>query len=395
MALAGAALLPRAEANAADTARANPAAPTPRLTPLIGEVLSAPRLFPGSDGHDHLVYEVRLSNVTAGKANLKRLAVLDLGSGKPLAVLDEAALGGRFSLGGRRGAETTTLGEAQFGVAFLHVRLEPGSPAPSGLAHEVEGSFEQPKADLSMRVAETPVVARPPPVLGPPLRGGGYVAGDGCCDSVRHVRALLPLDGAFRLSQRFAIDWERIDAENRVVRGDLKEPRSYRIYGEPVLAVADGTVAGARNDLPDQTPGALPDALPVDEVDGNFVVLDIGGGAYVNYAHLRPGSVRVRAGDRVRRGDHIGDVGNTGNSQAPHLHLHVMDGPSPLAADGVPYVFEAFTITASDQAGTADFDRAEATGSPLTLTPHSPPLRLRRALPLDLTIVDWGGPAAP
>ena len=111
------------------------------------------------------------------------------------------------------------------------------------------------------------------------------------------------------------------------------------------------------------------------------------------YAHLRPGSVRVRSSERVRRGEPIGEVDNTGNSQAPHLHLHVMDGPNGLLANGLPYVFEAFTVPASDEAGTADFDRAEATGSPLMLTPRSPPLLVRNALPLDLSIVDW--PSSP
>src|SRR5215210_6965228 len=93
--------------------------------------------------------------------------------------------------------------------------------------------------NLSMRLAETSVIAKDAPSLGPPLRGRGYVAGDGCCDSIRHVRALLPLNGAFYLAQRFAIDWERIDDEGRLFRGDPKDPRSYHIYGGPVLAVAD------------------------------------------------------------------------------------------------------------------------------------------------------------
>ena len=66
-----------------------------------------------------------------------------------------------------------------------------------------------------------------------------------------------------------------------------------------------------------------------------------------------------------------------------------MDEPSSLADDGLPYVFGAFTVTGVDEAGTADFDRAEATGSPLSVTPRSPPLRLRGRLPLDLSVVDW------
>jgi hypothetical protein len=271
----------------------------------------------------------------------------------------------------------------------MHVALEPNAPVPAALLHVVEGHAEKANADFVMRAAATPVVSTDPPVLGPPLRGQGYVAADGCCDSIRHVRALLPLNGRFYLAQRFAVDWERIDDAARVFRGDANNVRSYRIYGDPVLAVADATVVAARNDLHDQPPGKLPEGLPIDEADGNFVILDIGGGAYALYAHLRPQSVRVTAGDRVRRGDHIGDVGNTGNSQAPHLHFQLMDAPNGLAANGLPYVFDAFAVTAVDEAGTPDFDRAEATGTPITLTPRVPPLPLLRSLPLDLSIVDW------
>jgi hypothetical protein len=383
------ALLLQSAAAAAETAQLRATTP-PTLTPLVGDVLSPPRVVPMSDGRNHLVYEVRLANVMNGRVELKHLAVLDGASGKPLLVMDRDAISQRLSLGGGRGSETATLGAFQFGVIFLHVALDDGASVPKMLKHEIDAYVEPLRADLSMRVAETPMIDSPPPVLGAPLRGRGYVAGDGCCDSIRHVRALLPLNGAFRLAQRFAIDWERIDDENRLFRGDPKDVRSYCIYGEPVLVVADGTVVGARDDLPDQRPGALPPNLPIEEADGNFVVIDIGGGAFVLYAHLRPGSVRVRSSERVRRGEPIGEVGSTGNSQAPHLHLHVMDGPNGLVANGLPYVFQAFTVPASDNAGTADFDRAEATGSPLMLTPRSPPLFARNALPLDVSIMDWG-----
>lgn len=370
--------------------RAHAAEPgNPRLTPLVADVLAPPRAFPGSDGRTHLVYEIRIANVTNGRIGFKRMAVVDGQAGTTIATLDANAIAGRLSLGGRRGSESGELGPSQFGVLFMHVTLERTVGVPKTLAHMVEASVGQPGADLSMRLAEVTVIGTSVPVLGAPLRGDGYVAGDGCCDSIRHVRALLALNGTFYLSQRFAIDWERIDGERRIFRGDAKDPRSYRIYGQPVLAVADATVVAARNDLPDQVPGKLPDGLPIDEADGNFVILDIGGGAYALYAHMVPGSVRVSAGDRVRRGDHIGNVGNTGNSQAPHLHFQMMDAPSGLASNGIPYVFDTLSVTAVDEAGTADFDRAEATGSPLTLTPRVPPTSLEKVLPLDLSVVDW------
>ena len=62
------------------------------------------------------------------------------------------------------------------------------------------------------------------------------------------------------------------------------------------------------------------------------------------------------------------------------MHLHVMDGPSPLASNGLPFVFDSFSISAVDEAGTEDFDKAEATGSPLTLTQRIPPQDLQNVL---------------
>lgn len=370
-------------------AAAGPAlAQEPMLTPFVADVLWAPNPASGSDGRRHLVYELRIANTTASGLALDKVEVLDEPSGKPLLSLDRDGLARRFSIGGRRGSESADLGVGQFGVLFLHVALEPGD-LPRAIAHRISLRLVQPGVDFSATVARTPVVGRPEVVLGPPLLGAGYVAADGCCDSIRHVRALLALNGHFTLAQRFAIDWEQIDSENRVVKGDTATLSNYVIYGRDVLAVADGTVVSSRNDLPEQAPGALPQGMTIEQADGNFVVLDIGGGNYVLYAHMQPGSVTVKAGAKVKRGTVLGKVGNTGNTQAPHLHLHVMDGPSPLASNGVPYVFDSFKLTAIDKAGTGDFDKAEATGSPLTLTPVSPPQVLSRALPLDLSVVEF------
>src|SRR5262245_6130126 len=361
----------------------------PIPTPFVADALWAPNPFPSPGGWRHLVYELRIANPTPSALELRKVEVLDERSGEVVLNLDRDSLGKRFSIGGRRGAESTDLGVGQFGVLFLHVALGPKAALPRAIAHRISARIVQPGIDFAATVAQTPVVDRPLAVLGPPLLGAGYVAADGCCDSIRHVRALLSLNGHFTLAQRFAIDWEQIDAENRVVKGDTKTLSNYVIYGREVLAVADGTVVSSRNDLAEQVPGALPQGIAIDQVDGNFVVLDIGAGNYVLFAHMQPGSVRVKAGDKVKRGDVLGKVGNTGNTQAPHLHLHVMDGPSPLLSNGIPYVFDSFKLTAIDEAGTADFDKAEATSAPLTLTPVSPPQVLSQVLPLDLTVVEF------
>jgi hypothetical protein len=360
----------------------------PVLTPIVGQVLAAPRPVLGSDQRRHLVYEVQLNNVTASTLDVQAVEIVDE-NGKSLHRLDRDSIAKRLSLGGRRGAESAELLFGQFGVLFLHLALGKDDALPRALRHRITLRFMPAGIEHTLTIAEIAVNDAATVVLGPPLAGKGYIAGDGCCDSIRHVRALLPLDGRFTLAQRFAIDWEQADAQNRLVKDDPKALGNYTIFGRDVLAVADGTVVATRNDLPEQVPGALPKNLPLDQADGNFVVLDIGGGAYVLFAHMQPGSVTVTAGARVKRGDVLGKVGNTGNSQAPHLHLHVMDGPSPLLANGIPYVIDTFALTAIDQAGTADFDKAEATGAPLTLTPVSPPQATKGVLPLDLTVVEF------
>jgi hypothetical protein len=360
----------------------------PQLTPLVAAVLSVPQAVLGSNGSEHLVYELQLQNITDGPFALRQITVSDE-HGTTLAQLDEHAIAGRLSIGGRRGSESSVLGPSQFGVAFLHVTLAAGAPLPASLSHVIDGHSQKAGADFSIRGATTLVSNASPPSLSAPLHGDGYVAADGCCDSIRHVRALLPLDAGFHLAQRFAIDWEQVDASGRIFRGDPRSVRSYRIYGQPVYAVADGTVMASRNDLADQVPGKLPDGLPLDEADGNFAIIELAPGVYALYAHMRQGSVSVNAGSRVRRGEQIGNVGNTGNTSAPHLHLHLMDLPSALVANGIPYVFDSYQVTAVDRAGTADFDRAEATGAPVSLTKFKPPLHGQGSLPLDLSIVSW------
>jgi hypothetical protein len=241
---------------------------------------------------------------------------------------------------------------------------------------------------MTERLATTKVDDRTLPVLSAPLRGERFIAADGCCDAVRHTRALLPVNGQPVISQRYAIDYEQADAQNRIFTGDPKDPASYAIFGKEVLAVADGAVVGTRNDLPEQTPGTYPAGIPIDEADGNFVVLDVGNGFYVNYAHMQPGSVRPKLGDKVKRGEVIGLVGNTGNSVAPHMHLHVMDGPSPLASQGLPYLYDHFTIT-GQVASTADFDASEGTGVPLVTVPGIQPSEHSNQLILDQTLVTF------
>lgn len=141
----------------------------------------------------------------------------------------------------------------------------------------------------------------------------------------------------------FAIDFVQIAPDGTCCNGPVQDVRSWLFYGAPVLAAASGTVTEAVDTAADQVPGPAR-GVTVETAGGNHVIEDIGGGHYILYAHLRPGSLAVHAGDTINVGRQIGAVGNTGSSTAPHLHFQVMDRPSMLDAPGLPFVFDRQTL---------------------------------------------------
>jgi murein DD-endopeptidase MepM/ murein hydrolase activator NlpD len=77
-------------------------------------------------------------------------------------------------------------------------------------------------------------------------------------------------------------------------------------------------------------------------VHGNTIVLDLGDSQFANYHHLQPGSLRVKAGDRVRRGQVLARVGDSGDSREPHLHFEVTTSPKQGMGEGVPYLIDRY-----------------------------------------------------
>ena len=371
-----------------------------QVTPLIVDVLSPPtpvKVAASVDSAYHLVYELRLAN--ASPADLEVMEVGAYGDSAFMFGLAGKELAARFGIGGQRQPATEkekqkiTLTVGQYGVLFLDIGPLAETGVPASIVHRITVRRLDTGKDFTIWAAGRSAVNKPTNlVLSPPLKGQGYLAGDGCCDTIRHVRALLPLNGRLALAQRFAIDWEQVGLDGRLVhdvngqKPDLKDVKSYNIYGKPVYAVAAGTIVSRRDDLSDQTPGPLPVGLPIDEADGNHVVLKLDDRTYALYAHLQRKDV-AQVGP-VRKGSLLGYVGNSGNTTAPHLHFHVMDGPSPLLSNGLPYLIDKFTLTAIDDKGTADFDLAESTGVPLTLMRYEPKPK-ESMLPRDLMVVDF------
>ena len=121
-----------------------------------------------------------------------------------------------------------------------------------------------------------------------------------------------------------AVDFMRLDGEGRGYEGDPKRAESWYGFGEPVLAPAEGMVVSVSDVHPDEPIGDLGQTPPY----GNHIVLEISSGRYAVLGHLKQGSARVSEGERVRLGQQIAAVGDTGRSLWPHLHFHLQEGPN-------------------------------------------------------------------
>ncbi len=366
------------------------AAAPENMTPLLLAVQDAPVPFMGSDGHVHLVYELGMTNFSSAEIAVKKVEVIS--EGATLQTLDTAAVAGRLQPAGQRDS-TGTLAKGTQALLFLNITLAPGAKVPADLSHRISLQVDAAPPghqEFNETGGTTTVDRRPVASIGPPLRGMNYISADSCCDATRHTRAALPVNGRVWVAQRYAVDWEQTDAGRRIYAGPREKLESYAIFGQPVLAVADALVVSVIDGEPEQTPGSYPTNITLDKADGNCVILDLGGHRYALYAHMQPGSIKVRSGEKVHLGQVIGLVGDTGNSVVPHLHFQVTDGPSSLSSNGLPYEISEFQVTGTT-AGTKAFDKAESNGTPLPITPMVPPQAVKQAMPLDQLIISFAG----
>ncbi len=310
-----------------------------------------PTVFP-SAGRNYLVYELHLRNFASESLELQGIEVIDgSGTGQLLAAFGAEQLASLIfprshGLSAEEIAQSRQLASGHGTVAYLCLAFEPDVTVPTILRHRVL---------LTDDIADGPSIGTRHTalrVLAPPVAGPDWIAAGGPGNTGHHRVGLLVMHGNARISRRYAIDWKKMRDESTFA-GDPIHLQSYHAYGEPVYAVEDGTVVAARDGLPDnlpRTPKGFETALPVTmkTIAGNAVTLDLGGGHFALYAHLAPESVLVKEGDRVRRGQALGRIGNSGDSREPHLHFEISDSPKLLAGEGLPYLIDRYEIRLSD-----------------------------------------------
>ena len=179
----------------------------------------------------------------------------------------------------------------------------------------------------------------------------------------------VPSHGTDMLGERYAYDFVGVDPRSRSVRFYRPSPPHYLIlgvrlqdcygWGQPIFSAAAGVVLLAQDGWPERNPVHLARDFAIQLKNarifnsdrtadlrwlaGNFILIETSDG-YALYAHAQTGSIQVLPGDNVVAGQHLANVGHSGNSTAPHLHFHLMDHRDPWKAQGILCCFRDYEI---------------------------------------------------
>lgn len=301
-------------------------------------------------GKRHLAYELHVTNFRPFDVVLNRLEVMDADRGSRLAEFRDSQLTAVLRRVGAQqdDIDHRTIPAGGRTVVYLWLPLEGGITTPSRVQHRIELDLKRPSDPISVVVTDggRSVRGEQPTVLNAPLRGGPWLALYSPFLMGGHRTSIYTVNGQARVPARFAIDWVKLADDATYARGDATRIANWHGYGTEVLAVADATVVEAVDDMQeDATLSQTHGPLALEYASGNYVTLDLGGGRYAFYEHLKHRSITVKRGDHVKSGQVIGLLGNSGSSSTgPHLHFHVADASAELAAEGVPYVFQDFEV---------------------------------------------------
>jgi hypothetical protein len=350
----------------------------------------APVAVAGTDGLVHVAYELHVTNfyLDTGMLRLERVEISADQEPAPVISYAGSDLDTRVLHPGAQ--ESLRYGRSIAGgmrvIVYLWVTLQPRQAMVRSLRHRLVFQNEkgvETVGSASVDVLHTPIV------LSTPVRGGIWLAHNGPGNHQSpHWRSNLAWNGRVTIPQRFAIDFLGLDTNGNAVRGDFQKSANedWEGFGAEVVAVADGVVRDMQDGIADNQPlvEPPPPAEPTAAAGyGNFVILEVQPKTFVHYAHLQRNSVSVKVGQRVRRGQVLGRVGNSGDNNAPALHFSVSDSVSFEGSEGLPFLFDSFELLGETTGERAV--GAESSPGPLQLSP----VKHRRELPLNGAVLDF------
>jgi hypothetical protein len=344
--------------------------------PVVASVMGKPYVF----------FEIYVLNAYESAIDVSQLATY--ANGKRVEALRGKDLASSMQPVGRLSAAppSHTIAAAETAVFFVALPFASVRDVPHLIQNELTLSVRKAGAHVfTVKQAVLRVNSKAPIAIEPPLRGNGWFAGNGPANASIHRRTIFYFNGRPYLGQRFAIDWlqGKLDRGHLVFyHGNVKKNSDWYCWNQPVYAVGDGVVVGEKMDLPENVPNEPPVVkVTQNTIGGNYLVIGLGSGRFAFYAHLRPHSATVRVGDRVKAGQIVGRLGNSGNSSAPHLHFHVTDAPQFIFSDGEPYAFATLRAAQSSVNEARPDDGATVSSALRTY---------RNTMPGDGAIVDFG-----
>ncbi len=144
-------------------------------------------------------------------------------------------------------------------------------------------------------------------------------------------------------TQRYAYDFIIINKKNYSYSKDHKVVSNYLCYDKEVIAPADGIVVEIKNNAKDSYVDGLKAYCDAHDLRGNYIIIDHGQNEFSCTAHIKKGSITVKAGDSVKQGDVIAKVGNSGNTSQPHIHFQLQSGKGFFTSYGLPIAFSNIT----------------------------------------------------
>ncbi|MFK7933596.1 MAG: M23 family metallopeptidase [Saprospiraceae bacterium] len=338
-----------------------------------------------SNHETHLSYELNLANTYRLPMKLTKVEVYDIAKkDAPIAIYDSTYIDENLERPGLVAAEKSLFSGSQFGILNLWLSVA-NDKTPTQIYHQLSFEVQTENGKSPVISLEKALIDFPKTTnlsLRAPFRKGNWFY-----YTFGHSNTRELTEGKSTYAQRYAIDWVAIGNDGTFMNGERRdENESFYSYGKELLAVADGVVVAIQDSIPDNAGESDERAIKLNRynLSGNHLVLDIGNNINVVYAHLIPNSFKVKIGDRVKAGDVLGLLGNSGESTGPHLHIHVETKHKlVLGGEGLPFHFNEYTQVST-------FDKSVHIDS-LFLTPNLPMQSLNQviqnAVPIGMGIV--------
>ena len=288
------------------------------------------------EGNEVIYYELNVTNHSKERIELTSLEVLRSNDSTVVSHFQKQELNKQIRLIGGVKEKPIPPG----GSAIIYLELEiPGNA--TAFDHRITYTLENDQVTYQV-VGVHFELQNKNPVLGAPLKGGPWVAIYDPSWERGHRRFIYTINGKARIPGRFAIDFMKLDTDGQLHLNSKDSIKNWYGYSEEVLAVADGIVSSVINDFPESNTLSGHPRYTHKVAAGNYISIEIKDGVFAFYEHLKPGSITVKPGQEVKKGQVIGQLGFTGQSSGPHLHFHLANRDSPLGAEGLPFELEGF-----------------------------------------------------